>query len=135
MHRIIRHADSLRHYRLHAFVVMSNHVHVLITPEISVPRLMNPLKTRTARTANEILMRTGKPFWQFESFDRWCRDADEFEQVRRYIENNPVKAGLVKRAEEWPWSSRGIACRAGCLSTNETNGSGITADGTPGKSK
>jgi REP element-mobilizing transposase RayT len=124
MHRIIRHADSLRHYRLHAFVVMSNHVHVLITPEISVPRLMNSLKTRTARTANEILGRTGKPFWQNESFDRWCRDEIEFEAVRNYIENNPVKAGLVKSPEQWRWSSRGIACREGCPPTGDEFGKG-----------
>jgi putative DNA methylase len=103
--RIQRHANEIQHYRLDAFVVMSNHIHMLITPSLSVPRLMNSLKTRTARAANEVLGRTGMRFWQDESFDHWCRDEWEFQLVRRYIERNPVKAGLVKAPEDWPWSS------------------------------
>jgi REP element-mobilizing transposase RayT len=117
--RLIRHAEVLSHYQLHAYAIMSNHVHMLITPTIPVARLMDALKTRTARRANEILGRTGLKFWHNESFDRWCRDEREFHLVRRYIENNPVKAGLGKSSEEWPWSSASkIACRAGCLATS-----------------
>ena len=128
--RIQRHADTLRHYDLHAYVLMSHHVHILITPRISVPRVMDALKTRTARRANEILGRTGMKFWHNESFDRWCRHAGEFHLVRLYIENNPVKAGLVRSAEEWPWSSAcKTACRAGCP---PTNGSPTDADDGPG---
>jgi hypothetical protein len=52
-----------------------------------------------------MLGRTGKPFWQDESFDHWVRDGAQFESVRAYIEQNPVKAGLVAKPEEWRWSS------------------------------
>jgi putative transposase len=57
---------------------------------------------------------TGRPFWQEESYDRLVRDEQEFERVRSYVENNPVRAGLVRRAEEFQWSSakggdRGVA--------------------------
>jgi REP element-mobilizing transposase RayT len=103
--RVVRHGEILTHYRLHAYVIMSNHVHILITPTVSVPHLMNCLKTRTARRANELLGRTGLQFWHNESFDHWCRSDGEFRKIRTYIELNPVKAGLVARPEDWEWSS------------------------------
>ena len=92
-------------YRLHAFVVMSNHVHVLFEPLAQVARITRTLKGFTARRANEVLHRIGQLFWQDESFDHWIRNAREFERIVHYIENNPVKAGLASRASLWPWSS------------------------------
>ena len=47
----------------------------------------------------------GQPFWQHESFDRWIRDRYELEKAIRYVERNPVHAGLVQREEDWEWSS------------------------------
>jgi putative transposase len=90
---------------LHAYVVMPNHVHVLWTPHISLSALMRRVKGGTACQANKCLNRTGKPFWQQEYFDRTVRSDDEFDRIRRYIELNPVKAGLVVRPEEFAWSS------------------------------
>lgn len=101
----IHRGASLDHYQLHAFVVMPNHVHLLLTPRVAPSRLLKPLKGWTARQANRILGRTGEPFWQRESYDHWVRDSAEFERIRRYIENNPVKAGLVARPSDYPWSS------------------------------
>jgi putative transposase len=98
-------SDELQHYQLDSYVVMSNHVHALITPSLLVPRIMNSIKTVTAAAANKILCRTGMRCWQSESFDHWCHDEIEFHNIRRYIENNPVKAGLVAKPDEWPWSS------------------------------
>jgi putative transposase len=92
-------------YRLHAFVVMSNHEYVLFEPLAPVAQITKTLKGFTARRANEALHRTGQPFWQDESFDHWIRHSREFERVTHYIENNPVKAGLVSRSSLWPWSS------------------------------
>jgi REP element-mobilizing transposase RayT len=92
-------------YRLHSFVVMSNHVHMLIRPFIELPRITKVIKGFTAREANKILRRTGQRFWQDESFDHWVRNEDEFYRIVRYIENNPVRAGLVSRPEDWQWSS------------------------------
>ena len=63
------------------------------------------MKSFTAHEANKILGRTGKRFWQEESFDHWIRKAEEFERTANYIEWNPVSAGLVRRPEDWPWSS------------------------------
>jgi REP element-mobilizing transposase RayT len=102
----IRYRDwRLRHYDLHAFVVMPNHVHLLMTPLISVSKVMHSLKRFTAMEANKILGLTGQPFWQDESYDRLVRSDTEFDRITRYIETNPVKAGLAATPAEFPWSS------------------------------
>jgi putative transposase len=92
-------------YRLHAWVVMPNHVHMVMTPQHAFPEVMRWLKWTTARRANPILERTGMPFWQDESFDHWIRDEQDFGRIVQYVEWNPVAAGLVDTAEQWPWSS------------------------------
>ena len=71
----------------------------------SLPRVTQWIKGASAREANRILNRAGCPFWQDESFDHWCRNEAEFARIKQYIEWNPVKAGLVKRPDDWPWSS------------------------------
>ena len=96
---------ELAQYRLHAWVVMANHVHLLITPQTPVSKLMQSLKRFTAREGNRILRTTGQPFWQDESFDRLVRGETEFERIAHYIEMNPVKAGLVETPEAFLWSS------------------------------
>lgn len=96
---------ELGHYQLGAFVLMANHVHVLLLPLVAPSQLLKSLKGYTAREANRLLGRTGEPFWQRESYDHWVRDEAEWTRIARYIENNPVKAGLVSRAEEYRWSS------------------------------
>ena len=93
-------SDNLRllglgHYQAHAWVIMPNHVHLLVTPLVSASKLLGLLK------------RTGHPFWQDESYDRLVRSGEEFQRIRWYIENNPVTACLVAKAEEYAWSSAG----------------------------
>ncbi len=92
-------------FRLHAYVVMANHVHVLLAPMCSLSQITHAVKGATARGANKILGRSGTRFWQDESFDRWIRNPSEWNRVRVYIEHNPVRAGLVKTPKDWPWSS------------------------------
>jgi putative transposase len=93
-----------RRYQLHTFVVMPNHVHLLITPQVDARRWLGPLKGFTAHEANRVLARHA-PFWQDESYDHVVRNEQELRQVQRYIEYNPVKAGLVASPEDFPWSS------------------------------
>ena len=99
---------DLGHYELGAYVVMANHVHLLIRPRIAPDRLLKSLKGATAREANRVLGRTGEPFWQKESYDHWVRSASEFQNIRTYIEANPVKAGLVRNPRDYSWSSAGV---------------------------
>ena len=105
-------ADALRYgslqlglYELRAWVLMVNHVHILMHPRCNLSRITKSIKNFSARQANSILGRTGQPFWQDESYDHWVRGPEEMEKIVRYIERNPVTAGLVKRPEDWRWSS------------------------------
>jgi REP element-mobilizing transposase RayT len=107
--KALQYGEAVRaFYQLHAWVVMPNHVHVLFEPRVEMPRIMRWLKGATARRANRILGRTGQPFWQDESYDHWVRSDQEFRDLICYIEENPVKAGLVDAAEQWLWSSAGV---------------------------
>ncbi len=94
-------------YQSHAFVIMPNHVHALVTPRVESTRWLGPLKGFTAHEANRLLGVQGKPFWQDESYDHLVR-SEEFERIRTYIEENPVKAGMVGSAAEFRWSSAWI---------------------------
>ena len=106
---LLHHADVLGRYELHAFAVMPNHVHLLIAPLMPVPQITKRLKTYTARLANVMLARTGSSFWQDESYDHLVRNRDEWHRIKRYIELNPVRAGLAKEPERYLWSSAGWA--------------------------
>jgi putative transposase len=88
-----------------AYVVMPNHVHLLLEPKVPLSKITKGIKGSTARLANALLGRQGKRFWQDESFDHWVRSGRGFDRIQSYIELNPVKAGLAAKAELWPWSS------------------------------
>jgi len=96
--------DRFHRYELHAFVVMPNHVHLLATPHVMAKQWLGPLKGFTAHQANRVLGRHAT-FWQDESYDHLVRDGEEFRRIQLYVENNPVKAGLVGSPELFPWSS------------------------------
>ena len=95
-----------RRYRLYAWVVMPNHVHTLLAtkPESTLSQALHGWKSFTAGAANRVLGRSGR-FWQPDYFDRLIRNEAHFHRVLRYIEDNPVKAGLVDRPEDWPFGS------------------------------
>jgi REP element-mobilizing transposase RayT len=96
-------------YKLPAWVIMPNHVHLLLTPKADVPlaEIMHSLKSYTAHQANKILNRVGK-FWSKEYFDRYMRDYEHYVKTIAYIENNPVKAGLCKNASDWRFGGAGL---------------------------
>ena len=92
-------------YLLRAWVVMPNHVHLLLTPNIEPSVVLRRMKGASARQANKLLGLTGQPFWQGESYDHLVRSQEEFERIENYILQNPVRAGLARSEEEYPWSS------------------------------
>jgi putative transposase len=96
-----------RLYELLAWVVMANHVHVLLRPSVPLSKALMNIKGASGRSANAILNRRGKTFWQEESYDHWVRSDRERASIIRYIHHNPVSAGLVNEPQEWPWSSAG----------------------------
>jgi REP element-mobilizing transposase RayT len=105
------HFDGER-YHLSAWVVMPNHVHMLVRPdgEWSLSTIMKSLKSFTSHEANKMLRQTGQ-FWMEDYFDRYVRNAKHFDYAVAYIENNPVKARLCKKPEDWPFSSAWFRAR------------------------
>ncbi len=104
----LRHFDGAR-YHLHAWCVMPNHVHVIFsvlparTPALRLSSIIQSWKSFTAKEANRLLARTGS-FWQREYYDHLVRDDEDFVRCIEYTINNPVKAGLCERWEDWPAS-------------------------------
>jgi putative transposase len=97
-------------YRLFAWCIMPNHVHVLLETTAPLSKIVQSWKSFTGRWAMKKnaelgLGVPGESLWMREYWDRYIRDGDHFDHVRAYIERNPVAAGLCKEACEWPWSS------------------------------
>lgn len=105
------HFDGER-YRLSAWVLMPNHVHLLAAPLAghSLSNMMHSIKSYTAQQANKILQRNGR-FWFEDYFDRYIRNAKHFENVLSYIEDNPVKVGLCESARHWRFGSAWFRAR------------------------
>ena len=98
------HHDGLK-YKLLAWVIMPNHVHVLVEMgSVPLGEVLKGWKSYTAKMANKILKRKGT-FWENDYFDRYLRDDEHYRRVVHYIEGNPVKANLAKASEEWVWGS------------------------------
>src|ERR1700677_1291249 len=107
--------QSGRHfYQLRAWVIMPNHVPVLLLPKMSLPVIMRWLKGSTARAANLILGRTGEAFWQDESFDHRVRDEAELDRLVQLCGVQPGKRRPGGQSHAWPWSSAGLAGESAC---------------------
>jgi len=93
-------------YDLLAWCIMPNHVHSLIKifPGEQLGAVIHSWKSFTSKKANEILKRHGQ-FWMEDYYDRFVRDEEHLKYAIDYIEQNPVKAGLVAHAAEWRYSS------------------------------
>ena len=101
--------DNGTRYQLHAAVVMPEHVHLLLTPlqdtedwPYGLPATLKLIKGASARSVNKLCGSDG-PVWQEESFDHVLRSQESREEKLEYIRQNPVRRGLVKRPEDYPW--------------------------------
>ena len=106
----LRYHDGER-YTLYAFVVMPNHVHALVKPHegFTLSQILHTWKSFTAHEAQKIAQAAGlsipkgEAFWQRESYDHLVRDEADFARIFEYILQNPVKAGLCAKPEDWPY--------------------------------
>ena len=97
--------EDVQTCRLQAWVIMPNHVHLVVDVlEMPLSKLLNGWKGTSSRVANQHLCRHGR-FWQPDYWDTLVRDAAHMNRAIRYVENNPVKAGLAHDPKAWPWSS------------------------------
>jgi REP element-mobilizing transposase RayT len=95
-------------HRVIRWVIMPNHLHLLIEllPGSRLSAVIRSLKGYTGKAINAALGRRG-PLWYPEFFDRYIRDEEHYNSVISYIDNNPVRAGLVQKHSEWRFSSAG----------------------------
>lgn len=129
--------NALRHfagerYDLLAYVVMPSHFHWVFRPRqewiVSCSQDKLGRERRDQRTPRERIMQIAKGysayrcnrlldldghFWQDESYDHVVRNEEELFRITAYVENNPVKAGLAARPEDWQWSSARHRLRLG----------------------
>ena len=115
----ILHFDRSR-YVSHALCIMPNHVHWLLTPlqnEVNAKvgstlgAILHSIKSYTSHKANKLLKREGS-FWSREYYDHLVRSSEQFGRLLIYILENPVKAGLCKEWDQWPWTTCSSEIRA-----------------------
>ena len=93
-------------YKLHAFVVMPEHVHVLLTPgdETTIEKAVQMIKGGSSHRIGEHRPQRS-PVWHRGFHDRWVRDGEQYRSAKVYIEQNPVKARLAAEPCVYAWSS------------------------------
>ena len=97
----LQHYRREGHYKLHAFVVMPDHIHLLLTSQvITIERALMLIKGGFSRRLESKL-----PIWQRGFTDRRMRDRDDFLTHRNYIHHNPVRGCLCQQPEDYPYSS------------------------------
>lgn len=99
-----------KRFQLHAFVIMPNHIHLLLTPgmEVSLEKAMQFIKGGFSFRARRELPLVSE-IWQASFVNHRIRDASDYKRHHDYIRDNPVRAGLCASAEEFAWSS--ASCR------------------------
>ena len=97
-------------YRLYGYTLMPDHLHLLLSPAESGTPLQDWLRDFKSFTTHRLRRQTGRTrLWQESGHDHVCRTEETAERVLMYIVNNPVRAGLAERWDDWPWTRMFIA--------------------------
>jgi REP element-mobilizing transposase RayT len=106
--RTLREVKQETDYHLFAFVVMPDHVHLVLRPPAShsLGQVIQLIKGRFSRHYNEMTGRSGR-LWQSRYHERALRSEGELLSAIEYVHGNPVAAGLASEASTYPWSSAG----------------------------
>jgi REP element-mobilizing transposase RayT len=98
-----------KRYQLFALVIMTDHVHLLIQPFLksetefwSIGSILHTIKSYSSKQIPQVMQHIGK-VWQDGRYDQLIRGEKEFENKWEYIRQNPVKAGLSKTPEDYPF--------------------------------
>jgi putative transposase len=104
--RVIRERRQKYHFLLTAWVLLPDHWHAIFFPPfpLTISSVMEAIKVGSTHRINAGRSESGL-LWQPRFFDRAVRTVKEYYEKVEYIHLNPVRAGLVERAEDWPWSS------------------------------
>lgn len=104
--RAFNRARALHPFLLTAWVFLPDHWHAICAPHptVTIPLVVKSLKQSSTMAINRRRAASGE-LWQPRFFDRALRTVKEYHETIEYIHLNPVRAGLVRRPEDWPWSS------------------------------
>jgi putative transposase len=107
---VLRSSVRARRFTLHDFVILPDHIHLLLTvpPDVTLEKAMQFIKGGFSFRVKRENGYTGE-VWQRGFSDHRVQDADSFANHRLYIAENPVKAGLAASADEFPWCFRSLA--------------------------
>jgi putative transposase len=109
--------DAISRYtvKLHAYALMKNHFHLVVTPssESSVPRMMQSMTARYAQAFNRLYTRTGG-LYEGRYRTAYIDTEAYWLTCVRYVELNPVRAGIVSSPAEYRWSSYAAHASGGC---------------------
>jgi len=96
-------------YKLFAAVIMPDQVHILIQPSLklendywSISSILHSIKSYSSKQIPKVMLHIGK-VWQDGRYDEMIRNEEEFQNKWEYIRQNPVKAGLSKTSEDYPF--------------------------------
>jgi len=97
-------AQAEHHIAVGRYVIMSDHLHLFVCgpDDFRLGQWVGMLKQHLARVIE--LTETSRPIWQRGFFDRLLRSAESYGQKWNYVRENPVRAGLVEKAEDWPYA-------------------------------
>ncbi len=106
MVKTLFHYRNAGEFQLHEYVIMPDHIHVLLTPKTdgTIERAAQLIKGGFSHQARSVGL-TLNAIWQPRYHDCRIRDSNEYAEIARYIRENPVRKGLVTAAAEWPYSS------------------------------
>jgi len=109
---VLRSHVAERRFELHDFVIMPDHLHLLLTvfDEITIERAMQLVKGRFSYRLSHEFGHKGE-VWQRGFTEEQVMNRESFERHREYIAQNPVKAGLVASADQFPFCFRYLAKR------------------------
>jgi putative transposase len=109
-----RHAAGCE-FHVHAYCVMPDHMHVFAEGATGTSNLLKFIKSFKQETAVEFARRTHRRLWQFKYYDHILRRADSFESIAWYIWLNPVRKGLCRTPEDYPFAGSFTELGAGLL--------------------
>jgi REP element-mobilizing transposase RayT len=100
-----RSAHNRHGWAIGRYVIMPDHVHFFCSAELGVKRLATFMQAWKQWTSKRIAreVKLSGTVWQEEFFDHVLRSSESYSQKWDYVKGNPVRAGLVKRSDEWPW--------------------------------
>jgi putative transposase len=104
--RVIKARREEHGFLLPAWVFLPDHWHAILGPRYpkGISLVMESLKVSSTRQINAVRGELGR-LWQGRFFDRALRTVKEYQETVEYIHLNPLRRGLVKRPEDWKWSS------------------------------